>query len=71
MAQGRQADDPAEDGDFPEGDWTEEAGDEWNGEERARSVPVPRTGRKWKAIEDYWERKRLREALQDYPMEDE
>jgi hypothetical protein len=69
MAQGRQADDPAEDDDFIEGDWAEEAGDEWTGEEKAR--PAPRAGRKLKAIEDYWERKRLREALRDYPLEDE
>jgi hypothetical protein len=69
MAQGRQADDPAGDDNFIEGDLAEEAGDERTGEEQAR--PAPRPGRKLKAIEDYWERKRLREALRDYPLEDE
>jgi len=33
--------------------------------------PVPRNGPKWKAIEEYWERKRLQDALQDYLTEEE
>lgn len=26
---------------------------------------------KWKAIEEYWEQKRLKDALQDYPSEED
>ena len=50
--------------------------DEWN-EPLADNIPqeqgksVSRSGPKWKAIEDYWEEKRLRDALQDYLGEEE
>ena len=32
---------------------------------------VSRNGPKWKAIEEYWEKKRLQDSLQDYLTEDE
>ncbi len=70
MAHGIESADPAEEDDFLDnGDWPEEATEELSTQERGR--PTPRGGPKWKAIEDYWERKRLRDALQDYIADEE
>ena len=38
---------------------------------RERGKPISRDGPKWKAIEEYWEKKRLQDALQDYMTEEE
>ena len=47
-------------------DWTEPAD---GGIPQDRGKPVSRGGPKWKAIEEYWEEKRLRDTLQDYLTE--
>ena len=44
-------------------DWSEPAAETLF---RDRGKPVSRGGPKWKAIEEYWEEKRLRNALKDY-----
>jgi len=36
-----------------------------------RGKTISRDGPKWKAIEEYWEKKRLQDALQDYLSEEE
>lgn len=48
--------------------WSESATDKIP-QEQAKSVS--RDGPKWKAIEEYWEKKRLRDALQDYLTEED
>ena len=68
MTQGKEVND-TEVEELLESEWPEEVADGPSPEERDR--PTPRGGPKWKAIEDHWERKRLREALQDYLEDDE
>jgi len=63
MTQGRDVNDPELE-ELLESEWPEEVGDSLSPEER--DPPGPRGGPKWKAIEDHWERQRLRKALQDY-----
>ena len=69
MTQARDVNGSAEEEDLPDADWSDEAADALSPDEQAR--PVPQGGPKWKAIEDYWERKRLREALQEDYLEDD
>ena len=52
-----------------ETEWTEQATDSELPQEVAKRIPSNRP--KWKAIEEYWERKRLQYALQDYLTEEE
>ena len=70
MAKGTRNNNLAQDDDFLDesGDWNEPLTDITT-QERYKSVS--RNGPKWKAIEDYWEEKRLRDALQDYLSEEE
>jgi hypothetical protein len=60
----------AQDDDFSDedNDWNEPAADNVP---RDRDKTVSRSGPKWKAIEEYWEEKSLRDALQDYLTEKE
>lgn len=61
----------AQESDFLDEDseWVEGASD--TGIRQDSDETFPRGGPRWKAIEDYWERKRLRDALQDYTTDDE
>jgi hypothetical protein len=52
-----------------ETEWTEHATDGEPPGEPAKTIT--RNGPKWKAIEEYWERKRLQDALQDYLTDEE
>ena len=49
-------------------DWNEPVSEDIPQE---RATSVSRNGPKWKAIEEYWEKKRLQDSLQDYLTEDE
>lgn len=51
------------------GEWLEDLSD--NGIIEDHVKRGPRSGPKWKAIEDYWEQKRLRDQLQDYYSEED
>ena len=70
MAKSTRDDNLAQDDDFLD------EGNDWN-EPPSENIPqerdksVPRGGPKWKAIEEYWEEKRLRDALQDYLSEED
>jgi hypothetical protein len=70
MANGKHDDNLAQDDDFFEenGDWSDPPADKLP-QDRGKSVS--RDGPKWKAIEEYWEKKRLQDALQDYLSEEE
>ena len=70
MSKGSRDNNLAQDDDFLDdsNDWNEPLA-EHIPQDRYKSVP--RSGPKWKAIEDYWEEKRLRDALQDYLGEEE
>ena len=50
------------------GNWSED--NSVNVPQAERATPVPRVGSKRKAIEEYWEQKRLRDRLQDYLTEE-
>ena len=67
MSKGTRDNNLAHDDDFFD-DWNEPLADNIP-QERGKSVS--RGSPKWKAIEDYWEEKRLRDALQDYLGEEE
>jgi len=71
MAKALHEDKLSEDDDFVEdvSDWSDELADRTIKAERGN--PGPRNSRKWKAIEDYWENKRLRDALQDYTSDED
>lgn len=62
---------PAQDDDIIDDDneWVDDAADDsgFQDQAKAASQNLP----KWKAIEDYWERKRLRNELQDYLTDEE
>ena len=60
----------AQDDDFLEdnGDWSDPLAD---GLPQDQDKFISRDGPKWKAIEEYWEKKRLQDALQDYLSEEE
>ena len=70
MAKGTRDDSLAQDDELLDenGDWQEPP---------LENIPLDRNkaalrgAPKWKAIEDYWEEKRLRDALQDYLSEEE
>ena len=70
MANSTRDDNLAQDDDFLEegGEWSDPVNDNLPQE---RDKSHPRNGPKWKAIEEYWEQKRLRDALQDYLSEEE
>ena len=57
-------------------DFFDEDGNDWN-EPTVDKIPpnrdksASRGAPKWKAIEEYWEKKRLEDALQDYLSEEE
>ncbi len=70
MANSTRNDNLAQDDDFIEenGDWSDPLTDKLL-QDRGKSVS--RDGPKWKAIEEYWEKKRLQDALQDYLSEEE
>ena len=70
MAKSTRDDNLAQDDDFLDenSDWSDLLADKLpqdRGKSASRDTP------KWKAIEDYWEEKRLRDALQDYLSEEE
>ena len=71
MSTGARNDHLAQSGDLLDdgGEWLEEVSDSGIAESRAKFGPLG--GPKWKAIEDYWEQKRLRDQLQDYFLEDD
>ena len=69
MSKGTRNENLAQDDDYLDdgNDWSESATDDalpegGKGADRGRP--------KWKAIEEYWEQKRLKDALQDYPSEE-
>jgi hypothetical protein len=70
MANSTRDDNLAQDDDFLEdsGDWSDPVTDKLSLD---RGKPISRDGPKWKAIEEYWEKKRLQDALQDYLSEEE
>jgi len=49
-------------------DWSDRGTDDFPQE---RVKPNAHGRPKWKAIEDYWEQKRLKDALEDYLTEEE
>ncbi|MEJ2650525.1 MAG: hypothetical protein P8173_01750 [Gammaproteobacteria bacterium] len=56
-------------------DYLDEDSDDWSeavvdGASPNRDKSTGRSAPKWKAIEEYWEKKRLEDALQDYLSED-
>ena len=70
MAKSTRDDNLAQDDDFFEdnGDWS----DPLTGKlAQDRGKSFSRDAPKWKAIEEYWEKKRLQDALQDYLSEEE
>jgi hypothetical protein len=71
MSKSPGSDNLAQDDDFIDdgNEWTEPAADGALAPEEAK--PLARSGPKWQAIEEYWERKRLRDALQDYLTEED
>ena len=71
MSKSSHDDNLVENDDFSDniGEWIEESTN--SGLKRERASSTPRSGLKWKAIEDYWEQKRLRDALQDDFSEDD
>ena len=61
---------------LPQDDTFIESDTDWNEADsedipQVRATSVSRNGPKWKAIEEYWEKKRLQDSLQDYLTEDE
>jgi hypothetical protein len=70
MSKSTRDDSLAQDDDFPDdgSEWSEPATDNLP---RERGKSISRGGPKWKAIEEYWEEKRLQDALQDYMTEEE
>jgi hypothetical protein len=71
MSKSPGSDNLAQDDDFLDdgNEWTDSASDNALATEEAK--PPARSGPKWQAIEVYWERKRLRDALQDYLTEED
>lgn len=69
MSKSPGSDNLAQDDDFIDdgNEWIESAPDNTLAPEAAK--PLARSGPKWQAIEEYWERKRLRDALRDYLTE--
>jgi sulfur relay (sulfurtransferase) DsrC/TusE family protein len=70
MAKSTRDDNLAQDDDFLEdnSDWSDPVADNLP---QDRGKPISRDAPKWKAIEEYWEKKRLQDALQDYLSEEE
>ena len=70
MAMSTRDDNLAQDDDFLDenSDWSDPLADKLP-QDRGKSVS--RDAPKWKAIEDYWEKKRLQDALQDYLSEED
>ena len=70
MANSTRDDNLAQDDDFLEdnGDWSDPVADKLSLD---RGKYSSHDGPKWKAIEEYWEKKRLQDALQDYLSEEE
>ena len=64
MAKGTRDNNLAQDDDFLEdnGDWSDPVADNLPLD---RGKSISRDGPKWKAIEEYWEKKRLREQFDD------
>jgi hypothetical protein len=70
MAKSMRNDNLAQDDDFLDenNDWNDPVADKLPLDQGKSST---RSGPKWKAIEEYWEKKRLQDALQDYLSEEE
>ena len=69
MSKGMRDENLAQDDEYLEdgNEWSETVTDAASPEaEKAAARGRP----KWKAIEEYWEQKRLKDALQDYPTEE-
>ena len=70
MSKGTRDENLAQDDDYIDdgNEWSEAVSDDAlpeGGKAASRGRP------KWKAIEEYWEQKRLKDALQDYPSEED
>lgn len=70
MSKGKRDDNRAQDDDYLDdgNDWNDAPMDNFPSE---RDKQAARGRPKWKAIEEYWEQKRLKDALQDYPSEED
>ena len=70
MSKSTRDDNLAQDDDYLDdsNDWSEPATDDIPQE---RDKPRSHGRPKWKAIEEYWEKKRLKDALQDYLSEED
>ena len=70
MSKGTRDDNLAQDDDYLDdsNDWNDTATDFVSPE---RGKQTSRDRPKWKAIEEYWEQKRLKDALRDYPSEED